>query len=316
MAAGLLHFEKMTAQLNYVPPHKNLDPIEGPIEHLAENLRSASDHFACTSLPTARGESDRGTSLIVVNDIVEPCPIVTLAAALQTQFLAQDGASQEESARYRRPDNGTFLLTSNFLESIGLDTASLPIPGNDRAHYTIYGCPVDDITELHKRRIAMVFTWSADILLRVNVSAILQPPIERPPIPSTESPALVAMLADTIPDFRRATDVFGPASTPETALMARFDDRIRPDKDRRDYRSARPDPRSAPRFLPRPEVRRDLRPDNRPASRHEFPLWFPVRRRRHRLLRHLRPFGSGGGYDNYIFRFRDPSVSSGVFGHL
>ena len=143
MAAGLLHFEKMTAQLNYVPPHKkNLDPIEGPIEHLAENIRSASDHFARTSLPTARGESDRVTSLIVVNDIVEHCHIVSLAAVLQTQFLAQDGASQEESAQYRRPYNGTFLLTRNFLESIGLDTAYLPPTGNDRVHYTISGCPV------------------------------------------------------------------------------------------------------------------------------------------------------------------------------
>ena len=167
MAAGLLHFAKMTAQLNYVSPHQHLDPIEGPIEHLAENLRSASDHFARTSLPTARGESDRVTSLIVVNDIVEPCPIVTLAAALQTQFLAQDGASQEESARYRRPDNGIFLLTSNFLDSIGLDTASLPIPGNDRAHLgpTIPSMAVLLLISLNST--SAVLLWSSPVLVKI-----------------------------------------------------------------------------------------------------------------------------------------------------
>jgi len=89
MTAGLLHFEKMTAQLNYVPPHKTLDLIEGTIEHLAENLRSASDHLARTSIPTARGDNVRVTSLAVVNDVVEHCHIVSMSTVLQTQFLDQ-----------------------------------------------------------------------------------------------------------------------------------------------------------------------------------------------------------------------------------
>ena len=76
-----------------------------------------------------------------------------------------------------------------------------------------------------------------------------------------ESPVLAALLADVVPEFRQEPDDFVPASasTPETALIARFDDRYRPARDRRDYRPERSDYR--------PEVRRDFRPDDRSESR-------------------------------------------------
>ena len=47
MAAGqgLLHFEKMTSQLNYVLLHKTIDPIKGFIEHLAEKFRIFDQHL-------------------------------------------------------------------------------------------------------------------------------------------------------------------------------------------------------------------------------------------------------------------------------
>jgi len=106
--------------------------------------------------------------------------------------------------------------------------------------------------------------------LLINISAILQPPIERPSLPPTEAPALAAMLADSIPDFRRAPDVFVPASSPETAFMARFTDRSRPENDRREYRSDRRDFRTDTRPPPCLDVRRDFRPDTRPASRQDL----------------------------------------------
>jgi hypothetical protein len=104
------------------------------------------------------------------------------------------------------------------------------------------------------------------VAVLVNLAAILQPAFEPPPLPPPEPPALAAMLADTIPDFRRSTDPFVPESPSETALLARSDDRSgRVDGrfERRDYRQ---DPRPAPRL----DVRRDFRPDDRPTSRQDF----------------------------------------------
>ncbi len=78
------------------------------------------------------------------------------------------------------------------------------------------------------------------------------------------------MLADIIPDFRRSTDSFVPAPPPETALLARFDDQLRTDRDSRDARYDCRDPRPDPQSVPRSDVRCDYRPDDRPASRPEF----------------------------------------------
>ena len=85
----------------------------------------------------------------------------------------------------------------------------------------------------------------------------------------TEFPAQAALIADVIPEFRLESDAFVPASTPETALIARFDDRFRQDRDRRDYRPERSDFRPAPRPDPRSDARRDFRPDDRPAFRQD-----------------------------------------------
>ena len=111
--------------------------------------------------------------------------------------------------------------------------------------------------------------------LYVSLSAILQSSV-RASRPAHESPALAAMLADVVPEFRQEPDEFvtASASTPETALIARFDDRYRPARDRRDYRPERSDYRPERsdyrpdiRRDPRPEVRHDFRPDDRSESR-------------------------------------------------
>ena len=99
MALGLLNLERMTSNINnFSPPHKNLDPIAGPIVQLAENLRSIEDHLDRFSIPTTtRGDNPNMTSLSTVNAIVDKCNIVALAAALQTQFHDQQPSADPQS---------------------------------------------------------------------------------------------------------------------------------------------------------------------------------------------------------------------------
>jgi hypothetical protein len=73
------------------------------------------------------------------------------------------------------------------------------------------------------------------------------------------------MLADVIPELQLQSDPFATASSPETALIARFDDRFRPDRDRRAYHPERSDFRPAPRPDPRSDARRDFCFDDRPS---------------------------------------------------
>ncbi len=103
--------------------------------------------------------------------------------------------------------------------------------------------------------------------LLINISALLQP-TERPVPPSSET-AFAALLTDTIPDYRRNTDNIVPAPVPESALMARFDDRLRTDRDRRDPRSDRRDFRPNDRPASRQDARRNYPSDDRAASRYD-----------------------------------------------
>ena len=111
--------------------------------------------------------------------------------------------------------------------------------------------------------------------LYVSLSAILQSSV-RASRPAHESPALAALLADVVPEFRQEPNEFvtASASTPEIALIARFDDRHRSARDRlgyrpecNDYRPERSAYRPDIRRDPRPQVRRDFRPDDRSESR-------------------------------------------------
>ncbi len=64
-----------------------------------------------------------------------------------------------------------------------------------------------------------------------SLSAILQTSVRAVRVyPVTEFPAQAALLADVqvLPAFHLESDTFAPASSPETALLARFDDRFRP----------------------------------------------------------------------------------------
>ena len=71
----------------FTPPHKHLNPVQAPIEHLAENLRAVEDHFERHSIPTqTRGDNTTITSLATVTSITSHCHTITLSSALQTQF--------------------------------------------------------------------------------------------------------------------------------------------------------------------------------------------------------------------------------------
>ncbi len=177
--AGLLLLEKINnAGTLFHSPHKSLDPISGRIDHVAENLRYLDDHFDMTSAPTyTRGDKHAVTSLATVNSIVQTCHSITLSVALKTNFsdqlkLAEQALARDQDSQppepIRRPLDSTFLLDKSRLESLGLDSAFLPATGHANAKYTIYGNPIQNLTALEQRSVAMIFTWSDDLLYRVN----------------------------------------------------------------------------------------------------------------------------------------------------
>ncbi len=72
MSFSMLYLEKLNLQIIFAPPHKDLDPICGPIDNFAENLRPVEDHLDCTSIQTTNcGTSTAVTSLATVNTIVD-----------------------------------------------------------------------------------------------------------------------------------------------------------------------------------------------------------------------------------------------------
>jgi hypothetical protein len=162
MSFAMLYLEKLNSQINFAYSHNDLDPICGPIDNFAENLRSVEDYLDRTSIPTTTcgtgtavtsfaidrtstptstcGTSTAVTSFATVNTIVDKCHIVTVSNALQTEFLDQqqsDDQQPDESARYRRPEYQKLLLTRSFLESIGLDIAYLPATSDSHVVYII-----------------------------------------------------------------------------------------------------------------------------------------------------------------------------------
>jgi hypothetical protein len=93
--------------------------------------------------------------------------------------------------------------------------------------------------------------------LLLNIGALLQS--QPRPAPPPEQAAMAAFATEPIPDFRRSTDDRVSTPAAESAMLARFDDRLQGRPDR-----ARPDPRSDGRDLrplARPVSRQDLRPD-------------------------------------------------------
>ncbi len=160
--AGLLWFEKfnnLSTTPAYVPPFPKVDPLTDQIDKVAANLRSVEQHFALTSLatnPHSRTEKQGVTSLETVTVIVQNFHVLTLSAALKTEFtdqrqleeqLAEENSSGSSPVpcRSRRAEDSTFLLDQSRLEAVGLDTSFLPSNGNGGAVFNIYGTPLTKI---------------------------------------------------------------------------------------------------------------------------------------------------------------------------
>jgi hypothetical protein len=177
--AGFLHLEKLNASINFNPPSKFLNPLESPIEQVAENLRAIEDYCARTSIPTslARGDQHTITSLAPVNTIVSTCNVLILSVAIQTQFQDPPNEVQAENTEVqvenstdsrRVPSYLEYLLTRPGLDSLGLESAYLPATNADDTTYTICGTPFVGLTSAQKRHISAVFTWDSDLLYRMN----------------------------------------------------------------------------------------------------------------------------------------------------
>ncbi len=159
--AGFVHLEKLNASINFNPPSKFLNPLESPIEQVAENLRALEDYCARTSIPTslARGDKHTVTSLAPVHPIVATCNVLILAEAIQTQFQDPPMEVENSTDSRRAPTDIEYLLTRSGLDSLGLESAYLPATSANNATYTIYGTPIDGLTAAQKRYISAVFTW-------------------------------------------------------------------------------------------------------------------------------------------------------------
>ncbi len=87
--AGFLHLEKLDASINFNPPSKFLNPLESPIEQVAENLSAREDYCARTSIPTSLASSDKHTVTSLAQDHTIVANVIILAEALQTKFQDQ-----------------------------------------------------------------------------------------------------------------------------------------------------------------------------------------------------------------------------------
>ncbi len=75
-AYGQLLLDKVKP--NFVPPHKNLDGLTCPIEHLAENLRAIRDHLDRAGLSSSR---DTITSMTAINTVVHHTSVIMMKLA-------------------------------------------------------------------------------------------------------------------------------------------------------------------------------------------------------------------------------------------
>jgi hypothetical protein len=180
--------------LAFQPPHARARALDGPIRYLAENLLAVNDYVARTATAAPGQKTDKSTSMLPVNTMVEYCHIVALDAVIQTEFTkdtpvpAEDqnsGASEENTqpeADATRPvpsrnvppkyiDN--LLLTVSSLEYNGLHTSFLKPSGlnDDENHYTITGVPFTrKLPNEVRRHISMIFIWSASDIVSTRHS--------------------------------------------------------------------------------------------------------------------------------------------------
>ena len=123
--------------------------------------------------------TDHVTTLSHVNNLVEHCHIVSLAAALKTQFsdnkienpikTENSDAVQDQGRPARRFETSPYPLDLSNMESIGILPEYVDTKGLDNPNLTVYGTIAHHpIAADVARSISMVFTYPEGILVRIN----------------------------------------------------------------------------------------------------------------------------------------------------